>query len=184
MPIPKGFKHSKETKRKMSETRKLIGCGKWNLGKKYPPRTEEHKRKIAESLIGKKLSAETRLKISKIQIGKRLGEDNPSWKGGISKDWGHYRRARRNRERNADGSHTRQEWIALKTKCLFMCLCCKKQEPEIILTEDHIIPLIKGGSDNIENIQPLCRSCNSRKSIKTIDFNDLIPFKFEQAITV
>ena len=35
---------------------------------------------------------------------------------------------------------------------------------EMFLEIDHIKPLSKGGSDNIENKQSLCQKCNNKKS--------------------
>lgn len=74
------------------------------------------------------------------------------------------------RKKNAPGGHTFNEWNELKTKYKNMCLCCKQMEPNIKLSEDHIMPLSMGGSDFIENIQPLCVSCNTRKNAKFISY--------------
>jgi 5-methylcytosine-specific restriction endonuclease McrA len=38
------------------------------------------------------------------------------------------------------------------------------------LTEDHVVPLSLGGSNDIDNIQPLCKSCNSSKRGRHIDY--------------
>lgn len=73
---------------------------------------------------------------------------------------------RRALKRNASGSHTFLEWQSLVREYGHMCPYCQRKEPEIRLTEDHIVPLSKGGTDNIDNIQPLCLSCNCSKGAR------------------
>lgn len=79
-----------------------------------------------------------------------------------------YARKHHNAKRNADGFHTEEEWIALCFYYMNQCLRCG--EVPIEMTRDHIVPISLGGSDDISNIQPLCRSCNSYKGLQTIDY--------------
>jgi 5-methylcytosine-specific restriction endonuclease McrA len=139
--------------------------------------TTESRLKMSHAQKGRKMSEETRLKMSRDRKGKMSGDKHPCWKGGISKDRAHYNRKRRNMKLGADGCHTLGDWEHLKAQYNWTCPCCGRSEPEIKLTEDHIIPLSKGGSDNIENIQPLCQSCNSRKYTK------VIKYKFETPLS-
>lgn len=75
---------------------------------------------------------------------------------------------RRARKLAAGGSYTRREFRELCAKYDNRCLCCGKQFNE--LEADHVTPLSKGGSNGIENIQPLCQPCNRKKSDKMIDY--------------
>ena len=101
---------------------------------------------------------------------------NNKWKGGISigdkkKDYDRFKCLERHaRKMSSGGSHTLDDWNSLKKKHNYTCLRCKRKEPKILLTQDHIIPLIYGGSDNIINIQPLCKSCNSIKHTSKTDY--------------
>jgi 5-methylcytosine-specific restriction endonuclease McrA len=81
-----------------------------------------------------------------------------------------YANRRRVRKAQAPGSHTEAESEALKATYDYTCLCCSRREPEIKLARDHVISLDEGGSDDISNIQPLCKSCNSKKHTKSIDY--------------
>jgi HNH endonuclease len=72
--------------------------------------------------------------------------------------------------KRSGGTYTVVEWKALRGRYSYTCLCCGKCEPDIKLTVDHVIPTIKHGRNVIENIQPLCLSCNTRKGAKIIDY--------------
>jgi 5-methylcytosine-specific restriction endonuclease McrA len=82
----------------------------------------------------------------------------------------------RAKKRGNGGFHSIAEWEWVKFVQNFTCLLCGKQEPNIKLTQDHIVPITKGGTDNIGNIQGLCGSCNSIKNSK---FADLRAKKFK-----
>lgn len=74
---------------------------------------------------------------------------------------------RRARLVGAEGTYTADEWNALCLLYENRCLCCGVDGR---LTVDHVVPLSKGGANSIDNIQPLCGSCNKRKNTKTIDY--------------
>lgn len=151
-------------------------------------KSEEIKEKISEKLRGKHLSEETKKKISetlfghkhseeaKIKIGDaHRGEKCNFWKNGISKNKEYQKilmlnhcHKRRARLLNVEGYFSVEEWEDLKKKYQYTCPNCQKKEPEIKLTRDHIIPLISGGMNWINNIQPLCKSCNSKKHTKIL----------------
>jgi len=78
-----------------------------------------------------------------------------------------YAERRRARKAEAQGSHTVEQWLEIRA-FYGRCLACGRTDVE--LTEDHIIPISCGGSNDIGNIQPLCQSCNSVKGTKIIDY--------------
>jgi 5-methylcytosine-specific restriction endonuclease McrA len=57
---------------------------------------------------------------------------------------------------------TQTQWIAMQEAYGHCCVYCGK-EHKGYLTQDHIIPLSKGGDHTQSNIVPSCRSCNSKK---------------------
>ena len=40
---------------------------------------------------------------------------------------------------------------------------------EIADTIDHVIPISRGGTNDIENLRPACYDCNMRKGSKTLE---------------
>lgn len=82
-----------------------------------------------------------------------------------------YNQTRRVREKGCKGGFTANEWSDLLDKYGHKCLRCGTTEN---ITADHVVPISLGGSGFISNIQPLCRSCNSKKHNKIIDYRPFL----------
>jgi 5-methylcytosine-specific restriction endonuclease McrA len=82
---------------------------------------------------------------------------------------------RRARMKGSDGSYTTKEWNELVAQ-FERCPMCQRLWQDIpllpgrasVITADHIVAISKGGSNYIENIRPLCYSCNSKKGNKVV----------------
>lgn len=76
----------------------------------------------------------------------------------------YYRQATQKRAalaKSVESTLTLQEWENAKTYFDNSCAYCGKQLQR--LTQDHFIPLSKGGTYTIRNIIPACKSCNCAK---------------------
>lgn len=77
---------------------------------------------------------------------------------------------RRARIKANGGSFTREEFVALVERCGHRCVACATPASAVNLEPDHIVPIKLGGSNDIANIQPLCRSCNAKKAANVVNY--------------
>jgi hypothetical protein len=77
------------------------------------------------------------------------------------------RKRRRARKSGAIGSHTLAEVQALLVAQEGKCVGCQHDITNCY-TEDHIYPLVRDGTDYIENIQLMCSFCNDSKGTLTM----------------
>ena len=59
--------------------------------------------------------------------------------------------------------HNKGMKIPFKKGTYYRCVGCGQMFTKSQITVDHIIPKRKGGTDDIWNLQPMCKHCNSSK---------------------
>jgi 5-methylcytosine-specific restriction endonuclease McrA len=78
-------------------------------------------------------------------------------------DLEHYERLNYIRNRYRASSHTKKPEVRARIfqRDNYSCVECGSSKD---LTIDHKVSVYRGGSDDDENLQALCRRCNSRKA--------------------
>lgn len=142
-----------------------ICCSVKCNNKKWRRENKEHWRKYCEE--NKENIREIRLKSNyknreKInEKAKKYGKEHPEQRRATF----HRRRAR---IKSNGGSFTAEEIIILKKESKGFCMGYKRELHFVGIEKleiDHVIPIMKGGTSFIENIQLLCKNCNLRKGI-------------------
>jgi 5-methylcytosine-specific restriction endonuclease McrA len=115
----------------------------------------------------------------RVRNRKRLRRRNHEWRRENPEKARENDRRRYVRLAGAEGSHSVGEFVALCELYGGHCLRCGRTRRK--LTEDHIIPLSKGGSDWLSNMQPLCGPCNTAKKDRMVDYRPWRWFALERA---
>jgi 5-methylcytosine-specific restriction endonuclease McrA len=137
---------------------------------------EEHEQEISEykkkwaaenkdSVAASRLAYYEREREEVIARSKTWAESNPEK---VRSAKANNRRKRRAAKHASSGSFTAEEFDALCESYGNRCLACG--DTEAALEADHVVPLTRGGSDAIGNIQPLCRACNRKKFVDVTDY--------------
>lgn len=100
-----------------------------------------------------------------------VAERNREWRESNPEIWRPKHRERQNRRLRRisenGGDLNDYEWERILRRYDHRCVACGRKGD---ITMDHIVPIAKGGRHSAENMQPLCRSCNSSKGSSIIDY--------------
>ena len=67
------------------------------------------------------------------------------------------------------GNHTAEEWADLVSEFDGQCTKCGVEG----VVKSYVVPICMGGSKSIENVQPLCKSCASKKGEDTTNWVEI-----------
>jgi len=85
-----------------------------------------------------------------------------NWRNGNRAKMASYARKRRASKENAPKNDlTNEQWAMILDHYGHRCVYCGRKMQR--LSQDHILPLSRGGSHTLSNVVPACRKCNSKK---------------------
>jgi 5-methylcytosine-specific restriction endonuclease McrA len=96
-----------------------------------------------------------------------IAERGRRYSKSVSKEtYSRYRKEFIERRKSAPGSHTSKDFQDIVLDQAGICNMCYE---EAFLHKDHIVPIIRMGSDSKENLQGLCGRCNARKAHRLME---------------
>jgi 5-methylcytosine-specific restriction endonuclease McrA len=147
-----------------------------NCGKNFKKRTDH----IRENNFCSRVCASEGLKVDGAkwrdpeqirQYMRAWCKKNREYVNAKSREWG-----RKNKDKKLANCRARRakgpmigadEWAGLLAKFGSKCLRCGATER---LEMDHVVPVAKGGTHSLDNLQVLCRTCNASKGARVIDY--------------
>lgn len=160
----KGFKFSLESRKKMSLAKK--GKPTWNKGTAIPGRKKAYMKEWQRKNKEKHSEYIKEWKKNNPDKVKKLYEYKQNWRKEHPEREKNHQQSRKARLLGAMvNDFTSEQWVELLIEFDSRCAYCEIRSSN--LTQDHIIPLSRGGNHTKANIVPACGHCNCRK-------NDLI----------
>ena len=131
---------------------------------------KRYREKYPEKMKARKRAEYQANKAKRDEQNKAWVEAHPERRREISRNWAarnpdtllvnnHKRRARKAAAPVND--FTAAQWREIKEAYGHRCVYCGRKMER--LSQDHIIPLSKGGSHTVSNVVPACLSCNKKK---------------------
>lgn len=107
----------------------------------------------ARAEIERRYRSKPKTKALAVKRTKAYKDRNPDKRRAWDREYGY-------RRRNYNAGYFDREAVKVKFDELGnKCVECNGTPVEV----DHIVPLSKGGTNHIDNLQPLCKPCNSAK---------------------
>lgn len=131
----------------------------------------EHCSNISAAMMGHVVNAKTRVKISAALTGRKLSDERRAKlvKASITHGLSYTSEYHRAREHARRAHKLHNGGVVTATELLTLPKFCTYCFNEDSLTFDHIVPLSRGGRNDIENITTACQSCNFSKHNRMLD---------------